>query len=220
MLMNALRDAGAILREPVIFHRSGIPGSGGPDWLRRDYEWVICATQKRGRLPWSDNTACGHPPKFKKGGEPTHRLQNGKRVRVRPGKGKAIKCGTSRGLNKQSVHKQVGSEVVEYQPYIPPKLANPGNVLKCAGGHLGDSIAYQNEAPFPEKLAEFFVKSFCPLGGIVMDCFGGSGTVSAVAEKTSRNSVFIDVRESQIELARQRLEGLGSGLVNVFKVVN
>ena len=53
-----LKRAGVKLRKPPIFHRFGIPGSGGPDWLRNDYEFVICASH--GKLPWSDNTADIH----------------------------------------------------------------------------------------------------------------------------------------------------------------
>lgn len=71
--------AGFNLRRPVIFHRIGIPGSGGPDWVRGDTESIICITRP-GKLPWSDNTACGHPPKWAPGGEMSHMLTNGTRI--------------------------------------------------------------------------------------------------------------------------------------------
>jgi len=204
LLVADLHRAGLNVREPLIFHRSGIPGSGGPDWMRRDYELIVCVSSK-GRLPWSDNTACGSPPKHKPGGAPTHRLQNGKRVRVALGKGKAIKRGTNRGLNQHCKNYKVGAETVKEQPYIPPKIANPGNVIRCSGGHLGSKIAHENEAPFPEKLAEFFIKSFCKPTGIVLDPFMGSGTTCAVAKRLKRRYIGIDIRESQIELTRRRL---------------
>jgi site-specific DNA-methyltransferase (adenine-specific)/site-specific DNA-methyltransferase (cytosine-N4-specific) len=94
------------------------------------------------------------------------------------------------------------------QGYNPPKKANPGNVIHCivGGGHLGSKLAHENEAPFPESLAEFFVRSFCPPGGIVLDPFSGSGTTVAVAERCGRNGIGIDIRESQIELAGRRLK--------------
>jgi hypothetical protein len=92
--------------------------------------------------------------------------------------------------------------------YQPPKVANPGNVIKCSGGHLGSKLAHENEAPFPEKLAEFFIKSFCPPGGTVLDPFSGSGTTIAVAKKNYRNGIGIDVRESQVDLGHKRLESL------------
>lgn len=71
---------------------------------------------------------------------------------------------------------------------------------------LGSRLAHENEAPFPESLAEFFIKSFCPPGGIVLDPFGGSGTVAAVCEKLGRNSISIDIRASQTELQKRRIE--------------
>lgn len=79
MLMTALHNSGVNLRKPPIFHRVGIPGSGGPDWWRNDYEFCICAT-KPGKLPWSDNTATGHIPKWAPGGEMSNRTKSGKRV--------------------------------------------------------------------------------------------------------------------------------------------
>ena len=78
LLMADLHRAGFNLRNPPIFHRVGIPGSGGPDWLRSDYEWIVCATPP-GKLHWSDNTAAGHPPKWAQGGEMSHRVTDGTR---------------------------------------------------------------------------------------------------------------------------------------------
>ncbi|MEN6335708.1 MAG: hypothetical protein ABFE01_15765, partial [Phycisphaerales bacterium] len=79
LLMADLHRAGITLRKPPAFHRVGVPGSGGPDWWRNDYEFIVCATNG-GKLPWSDNTACGHPPKWAPGGEMSHRVANGARV--------------------------------------------------------------------------------------------------------------------------------------------
>lgn len=78
LLAADLHRAGITLRNPPIFHRIGIPGSGGPDWLRADYEWIICATNG-GKLPWSDNTAMGHPPKWAPGGAMSNRNPEGVR---------------------------------------------------------------------------------------------------------------------------------------------
>jgi len=187
LLMADLHRAGVKLRKPPIFKRIGIPGSGGPDWLRNDYEFVICAS--KGKLPWSDNTAMGNPPKWAPGGDPSHRMANGRRV--------------------HKLHTKADSDGKRQQGYNPPKLANPGNVIECnvGGGRMGSMLAHENEAPFPEKLAEVFVLSFCPKGGTVLDCFCGSGTTLAVAVRNEREAIGIDVRESQVELSRRRLEG-------------
>jgi len=209
LLMADLHRAGVCVREGPYYHRSGIPGSGGPDWLRHDLEYIVSATNG-GRLPWSDNTAMGDEPKFGPGGDPTHRKKDGKRVRV-SGKLSGAKDdmphashgGRSGTLNADGTITRKNGSI-----YKPPKVANPGNVIRCSGGHLGSKIAHENEAPFPEALAEFMIRSFCPPDGVVLDPFAGSGTTAAAAKKLGRNYVAIDVRESQIELIRRRLEEL------------
>lgn len=163
-------------RKPAIYQRFGVPGSGGPDYLKDNYEFVICAHRRRGRLPWADPTAMGHPPKCPPGGLMSNRRKGGSRER---------------------------------QAYVPPKLVNPGNIVDCGavgGGNLGSEIAHENEAPFPEKLAEFFIRTFCPPGGTVLDPFCGSGTTLKVAAAYGRNAIGIDIRRSQVAIARRRLE--------------
>jgi hypothetical protein len=187
LLMADLHRAGFHLRKPPIFHRVGIPGSGGPDWLRNDYEPIVCITRP-GKLPWSDNTALGHPPTWAPGGALSHRVRDGHRVGWAPN-------GTTAG----DLHNGKG--------YDPPVLANPGNVIKCnvGGGQLGDKRAHRNEAPFPLKLAEFFVRSFCAPNGLVVDPFAGSGTTGHAAKKWGRRFAGCDIRESQVDLCRRRL---------------
>jgi DNA modification methylase len=62
------------------------------------------------------------------------------------------------------------------------------------------------EAPFAEDLAEFFVRSFCPPGGVVCDPFCGSGTTLKVAVACGGRALGCDVRPSQVELTRRRVE--------------
>jgi hypothetical protein len=187
LLMADLHRAGVKLRKPPIFQRVGIPGSGGPDWWRNDYEFIVCASP--GRLPWSDNTATGKPPKYKPGGDPSHRTPNGERV------------------TKVQTRRKPNGERVRDGLYVAPAIANPGNVIRChgGGGHLGNKLAHENEAPFPEHLAAAFVLSFCPPGGVVLDPFIGSGTTAAVALANGRRAIGCDVRQSQIELTLRRL---------------
>lgn len=179
LLMADLHRQGVHLREGPYYHRVGIPGSGGPDWLRHDIEFMVSATNG-GRLPWSDNTVMGTPPKYENGGPCSHRKQDCNRV-----------------VSDRATRK-----------YVKPKLSNPGNVIHCTvgGGKMGSDLAHENEAPFPEKLAEFMVRSFCPPGGVVLDPFAGSGTTGAVALKCGRRYVLIDNRQSQIELIERRIE--------------
>lgn len=237
LLMADLHRRGICLRKPPAFSRVGIPGSGGPDWLRNDYEFIVCASH--GKLPWSDNTAMGHPPKWAPGGEMSHRLTDGTR-RNQWGSSTNGRSTRTRNIDgvmsepkprpshvvvtKRTTSNTVGSRKsrenadrltlgrnakgeMEIQGYTAPTKANPGNVIECivGGGVMGNKMCHENEAPFPEKLAEFFIRSFCPPMGIVLDPFSGSGTTASVAVQTGRLYVAIDVRESQVELTKRRL---------------
>ena len=89
-----------------------------------------------------------------------------------------------------------------------PALANPGNIIDCGcagGGNIGDEFSHEGEAPFPEKLADFMVRTFCPAGGCVFDPFIGSGTTAKVASKTGRRFIGVDIRADQIALTQRRL---------------
>jgi len=179
LLMADLHRAGIHLRDCLFYHRVGIPGSGSYDWLRHDVEYIVCATNG-GRLPWSDNVAMGGPPKYDTGGPCSHRRTDGNRVR------------SDRGARK----------------YTKPERSNPGNLISLGavgGGHLGSKLAHENEAPFPEKLAEWMIRSFAPPGGLVLDPFAGSGTVGAVAVATGRRYCLIEVRPSQVALCKRRI---------------
>lgn len=251
---------------PYVFHRVGIPGSGGPHYHRRDWEPVY-AFAKPASLPpkWSDNTATGHPPKWAPGGEMSSRKKDGSRVNqcghsldsgaTNVDEGGVVRSGGKRpsyrsalgfmhpaGGNKEkkddtprpshkgrgaatSGHKEGDTKTEE--GYDAPAIANSGNkimqtytatevqkllgeandirLLKVGGGQMGSDLAHDNEAPFPEELPRFFIVSFCPPGGTVLDPMAGSGTVISVAVQEGRNAIGCDIRESQIELMRKRL---------------
>ena len=240
LLIADLHRSGVTLRKPPVFHRVGIAGSGGPDWLRNDHEIIVCATNG-GKLPWSCNTACGHPPKWAPGGEMSHRTVNGHRVNQwghSIGTGGTVKkgpdhetCGSPRPSHRLvgsmlenasepkhlallagdvhgKLHTKNDGEKMRVQCYTPPVMANPGNVLhyKVGGGLMGHRLAHENEAPFPLGLAEFFVKSFCPPGGVVLDPFVGSGTTLHAAVLHGRNAIGVDQRQCQIDLSKRRIE--------------
>jgi DNA modification methylase len=60
-------------------------------------------------------------------------------------------------------------------------------------------------APFPEALIERLVKFYSYRGMVVLDMFGGSGTVAAVARRTGRHFVSIDRSPEYCDLAVERV---------------
>ncbi|TET47919.1 site-specific DNA-methyltransferase [candidate division TA06 bacterium] len=73
--------------------------------------------------------------------------------------------------------------------YIPPETRRRGH-----------------PAPFPEELIYRLIKFYTYKGNLVLDMFGGTGTVALVAYKTGRDFVHIDISEEYCKIASHRLE--------------
>ena len=61
-------------------------------------------------------------------------------------------------------------------------------------------------ATFPPRLVEPLIRAGCPAGGVVLDCFGGSGTVGVVADRMGRDAILIDLNPSYAAMAKARVE--------------
>lgn len=73
--------------------------------------------------------------------------------------------------------------------YIPPESQRRGH-----------------PTPFPEELIYRLIKFYTYKGNVVLDMFGGTGTVAVMAQKTSRHFIHIDVSQKYCQIAEQRLE--------------
>lgn len=71
-----------------------------------------------------------------------------------------------------------------------------------------DAFACSGEAPFPVWLPEHFIAACCPMGGTVLDPFAGTGSTLAAAYMLGRLSVGVERGDTQIAIARQRLQRL------------
>lgn len=159
LLLADLKRLGFTVRKPLIYHRVGVPGSGATDWLRNDWEPILCITRP-GKLPYANQTACGHPPKWAPGGEMSNRLTdgtrrnqwgaspNGSKVRQENGKREdgrrpshVVKAigdaeGIGGGLFDESKkpgrkkHTKTKEGGKVDQTYTVPDLANPGNTIQ------------------------------------------------------------------------------------------
>ena len=61
-------------------------------------------------------------------------------------------------------------------------------------------------ATFPPALIEPCILAGCPVGGTVLDPFGGSGTTGAVAVSLDRNAVLVELNGEYIDLAMERVK--------------
>lgn len=59
-------------------------------------------------------------------------------------------------------------------------------------------------APYPEDLCKNPIVLTCPIGGIVLDPFVGTGTTCVVARNMNRKSIGIDIAREYIDLSNER----------------
>jgi hypothetical protein len=157
VIMDGLKlpGSGGSMYRPVYWARNGISGSGGDQWFRADVEYCMCF-KRPGRLPWTNNTAKGHPPKWAPGGEMSHRLSDGRRVNQWGGGPKSASTRRVSGVRQspgrpshivasKASTKRRPSGDMEFQEYIPPAIANPGNMFrtKTGGGNMGHPLAHE-----------------------------------------------------------------------------
>lgn len=61
-------------------------------------------------------------------------------------------------------------------------------------------------ATFPPDLIEPCILAGCPVGGTVLDPFGGAGTTGLVADRLQRNAVLIELNAEYAAMARRRID--------------
>ncbi len=81
-------------------------------------------------------------------------------------------------------------------------LARPSNVIFIANTHNKEIY---HPAVFPEKLPEFFIKSFSNENDIILDPFSGSATTGIASIKNNRKYIGIDYKKEYCEKSLLRL---------------
>jgi len=61
-------------------------------------------------------------------------------------------------------------------------------------------------ATFPPALIEPCIKAGCPVGGTVLDPFGGAGTTGLVADRLQRNAVLIELNPTYAAMSSNRIK--------------
>jgi site-specific DNA-methyltransferase (adenine-specific) len=63
----------------------------------------------------------------------------------------------------------------------------------------------EHPCPYPPALIRPLIESSCPVGGVVLDPFMGSGTTGQVSRATGRDYIGCDISPEYVEVARKRL---------------
>ncbi|MFH1661648.1 MAG: transcriptional repressor LexA [Candidatus Falkowbacteria bacterium] len=91
------------------------------------------------------------------------------------------------------------------------------NPMKCRGTLWdyttcgdGTKLKHQHPATFPDKIPYDLIQCFCPLNGVVLDPFVGSGTSVLAAIQLNKNYIGIDISKEYCDLTKKRIKEEGS----------
>lgn len=128
------------------------------------------------------------------------------------------------GVNKHGANAQhgrtTGRRAVGRKRGLPPRHAQYESSDQSGLDHVGRgggrnarnvwTVATQpfpeaHFATFPPRLIEPCIKAGSPLGGTVLDPFGGAGTTALVADRLQRSAILIELNPEYVDMARGRI---------------
>jgi len=185
-------DQGWILRNEIIWHKPNVLPESLNDRFTNDFEKIFFFTKnqkyyfKKQCEPYSEKTLNG----FKDGVMPT-------------GKKKMLEAGESKTAMKRID-----------KPWKTIYNEN-GRNMRTVWSIATKGIKEGHYASFPEELVKRCLLAGCPIDGIVLDPFLGSGTTLKVAKSLNLNGVGVELKKEYIEMAVSRI---GEGLFNKIEV--
>lgn len=176
-------DLEYILRNTIIWHKPNVFPSSTKDRFTHDFEYFFFFTKNQKYY-------------FEQQFEP---LAESSIARADYGwKGKKLLDGESwNGLKHME---KMGRR------FAPSKGRNKRAVWTIPNAGAEAVSTGEHVAPYPERLIETPILACCPIGGVVLDPFMGSGTTGAVAKSLGRNFVGIDLNENYAEAAMRRID--------------
>jgi DNA modification methylase len=172
-----LIDDGWILRNIVVWHKPSVVPQSVKNRFTMDWEYVFFFVKQ---------------PKYYFEQQFEEAVCAGQKFNIRKNY-----HGQDDGLNLAGgMFERVSSQ----EPYYPP-MRNMRSVWKVSS----QAVKEAHFATFPFKLLERPIKAGCPVGGIVLDPFMGSGTTAIVARAFARDWIGIELNPEYVEIAKKRL---------------
>lgn len=78
----------------------------------------------------------------------------------------------------------------------------PTDIIECPRVPAS-RLVHPNEKPV--ELLQGLIRACCPVGGVILDCFAGSGSTGVAAAHTGRSFIGIELDEHYFEVASQRI---------------
>jgi DNA modification methylase len=185
----AMQDDGWIIRSEIIWHKPNPMPESVKDRPTRAHEkvWLMTKSEKY----FYDADAIREPispimlKQIKEGynGEDTKEYNEG---------GAQSASGTKKRIIENAQKRIEAGE--------DPRGANAQNVWSIKKRSFADA----HFATMPKELAEKCIKAGCPVGGRVLDPFGGAGTTGAAANVLGRNATLIELNDEYAAMAEKR----------------
>ena len=185
MLAFALRNDGWYLRNDIIWHKANPMPESAHDRCSRCYEHIFLLAKSR--RYFFDADAIAEP------------VAASTPARMRRGISTVNKYSLDiPGQKHQSIN---DARMPACTKKESPLVRNKRDVWAI------NTVAYKGAhfAAYPPKLAETCILAGCPVGGVVLDPFFGSGTTGAVAKKLHRHYTGIELNPAYCELAKERI---------------
>ena len=115
-----------------------------------------------------------------------------------------------RFLNPETSHKRHESywttHDIEAAEIRRRRILKKGRNKRCVWTIGTTRYAGNHFAVYPPQLIETPIRAGCPMGGIVLDPFMGSGTTAVVARKLGRNFIGIELNKKYVKISHKRLQ--------------
>lgn len=212
MVAFALRADGWYLRQDIIWHKPNPMPESVTDRCTKSHEYIFLLSKSQ--RYYYDYEAIKEPMKQSSISRLNQDVENKNGSDRVPGKNngamKAVRANgivRDRLLNYNSKEKLLRPNVErggydkESQVPLPSDTANKRSVWTV------NTKPYKEAhfATYPAELIVPCIKAGCPVGGVVYDPFGGSGTTGEVAIRLGRKFILSEINPDYVKISNKRL---------------
>lgn len=179
----ALQESGEwYLRSDIIWHKTNAMPESVKDRPTRAHEYIFLLSKEE---------------KYYYDGDAIKEDCTGHKGNARTFRGGGAYTGTRAYQNSLLVSRESHGNVTN----ISGKR-NKRDVWNVATAHFAEA----HYATFPPELIRPCILAGCPVGGIILDPFAGSGTTGIVAQEEERDFIGIDINPDYVTMAMRRIK--------------
>ncbi len=204
-LAFALRSDGWYLRQDIIWYKPNCMPESVTDRCTKSHEYIFLfskSSQYYFDYKAIQEPAVGFDKSSPRGSKGTLTLNSGRRS------GGAYTSGKAFDNSAESLRETHGN--------VPNETGLRRKRSVWSVSTVGSKEAHF--ATFPEKLIEPCILAGCPVGGIVLDPFLGSGTTAVVSERLGRNCWGIELNPEYVEMTKRKLKEKSNEQQRIYKI--